>query len=121
MNPTSDLRAEHERIHADPRFGELVRKRRKLTLYLLVLSMMMFFFMPAATSYFPGLLSIKLLGPVNVGLAYIIGQYFVGAAIAWYYVVRLRAVDVLSEDIISEHTKARPLSKSCALPQGANT
>ncbi len=72
MTSRPDRRDEYERIHANPRFSQLVHNRRKLTLYLFILSMAMFFVMPVAMSYYPAILNIRVMGPINIGLTYLV-------------------------------------------------
>lgn len=92
-------------IYADPRFAELVSKRRKVTFSLFMICMIVFFSIPFFAEFAPEFLRIKLMGSINVGLLFVLAQYIVGGLIAWRYVVQLRKIDAMSNDLISAFSK----------------
>jgi uncharacterized membrane protein (DUF485 family) len=89
-------------IFEHPNFAILVKRRRRLVSTLMLISMAVYFAIPLFSAYFPEFLSYKIYGAINVGLLYLVGQYFFGAAIAIFYACRLKSIDALSAALVSE-------------------
>lgn len=89
-------------IYAHPEFAVLVRRRRKLVSMLMFVSMAVYFAIPVLSAYFPEFLAHKVFGAVNVGLFYLVGQYFFGAAIAVLYAYRLKGIDRMAAALVTE-------------------
>lgn len=94
-----------DRIYADPRFTELVIKRRKVTFGLFFICMIVFFSIPFLAEVAPDFLKIRLIGSINIGLLFVVAQYLVGGVIAWRYVVQLKKIDTLSKNLIAAFSK----------------
>lgn len=88
-------------IYENPEFDRLVWKRRKLVIWLMLLSMSVYFTTPILGGLFPNIMSIKVVGSINFGLLYSVGQYFFGAAIAIYYACSLKALDKMASSLVS--------------------
>ena len=80
-------------LYAKPEFTRLVRHRMSVSVRLMVIAMVLFFSIPFIASQFPALFHIKVIGVINVGLIFLISQYFIGAVIAYRYAVQMRQVD----------------------------
>lgn len=109
MNPEPIWNAIYE--HGD--FEKLVKRRRRLISVLMFISMAVYFAIPMVSAYIPALLAFKVYGAINVGLIYLIGQYFFGAAIAVFYAFRLKSIDIMAASLVtdvslsSNHDKAK--------------
>ena len=57
-------------IVADPRFQVLHRKKQAFLTGLMIFSVFFYFLLPIGAAYFPALYSIKVWGPINVGLLF---------------------------------------------------
>ena len=98
MNPEPLWSAIYE--HTD--FEKLVKRRRRLISLLMFISMAVYFAIPIFSAYFPALLAYKVYGAINVGLIYLIGQYFFGAAIAVFYAYRLKSIDKMAASLVTD-------------------
>lgn len=92
----------HEAFSANPRFRNLVRKKRKISFILFGLTMALFFSIPVISSYFPELFKKPFIGKMNVGLAYLLLQYIAGAAVAWKYAKSFGEIDKETSTLVSE-------------------
>ncbi|MGI8738193.1 MAG: DUF485 domain-containing protein [Gammaproteobacteria bacterium] len=75
-------------IDADPKFQELHRKKKTLIVTLMIVSMIYYFLLPIGGGYFPGIFTVKVWGPVNVGLLFALSQFVVAWIIAAVYAAR---------------------------------
>jgi uncharacterized membrane protein (DUF485 family) len=82
-------------VYATADFHDLVRRRRRVTFRLLAVSMLFFFSIPVISQFAPEFFRIKVFGSINVGLIYLVSQYFFGIFIACCYAVQLRGIDKL--------------------------
>ena len=82
----------------DPRFLELVEKKRKFLLSLMLFSVAYYFLLPLGAAYAPGLWATKIFGVVNFGILFAISQFIVAWLIAFIYTRRAnREFDAASE------------------------
>ncbi|GEM_PF-7128086 len=95
-------------IYEHPDFDRLVKTRRSLVTWLMVLSMSVYFAIPVITASAPSLLHIHIWGAINTGLVYLIGQYAFGTAIAVYYAYRLKRIDQQSEALLAAFAAKAP-------------
>lgn len=96
--------------HAD--FEKLVKQRRRIISVLMLISMAVYFAIPMFSAYFPELLAYKLYGTINVGLIYLVGQYFFGAAIAVFYAYRLKSIDYMAASLVTNISLSTDHEKS---------
>ncbi|WP_312483531.1 DUF485 domain-containing protein [Stutzerimonas nitrititolerans] len=92
----------YEDLYANPRFQELVRKRRGVVLRLLFVSMTFFFLVPILSSLTPDLFHLKVSNSTNFGLWYLLAQYMVGGAVAWRYAIQLRQLDKMVQQLTQQ-------------------
>ena len=101
-----------EAIAADPRFLELHRKKSGFLWGLMVFSVLFYFLLPIGAAYFPHLFSIKVWGPVNVGLLFALSEFIVAWGIAFIYSRRANTVfDPMAADIVKDIEKRYGVKK----------
>lgn len=90
-------------IVADPRFQALHKKKSRFLWSLMVFSVAYYFLLPLGAAYFQGLFSIKVWGPVNVGLLFALSEFIVAWGVAFHYSRRAnREFDAMAAQIIRE-------------------
>lgn len=93
-------------IDADPRFQELHRKKVGFLFGLMIFSIAFYFLLPVGAAYFQGLFSIKVWGPVNVGLLFALSEFVVAWGIAFYYSRHANQVfDEMAKELIHDAEK----------------
>ena len=97
--------AQFAEIFNDLQFVELARHRRAVTLRLLAVTFVTFFSIPLISWACPELFKFKFYGVINVGLAYMVANYFIGGLIAWRYARNMSRIDQMSGDLL-KHTAA---------------
>lgn len=92
-----------EAINADPRFRRLHRRKTAVLAGLLGLSILYYFLLPVGAAYFQTLFSLRVWGPVNLGLVFALSEFLVAWGVAWYYSRRAsREFDVLARVLLQE-------------------
>ncbi|WP_018634103.1 DUF485 domain-containing protein [Neomegalonema perideroedes] len=91
----------------DPRFVEMVEKKRKFLFSLMAFSVVFYFLLPLGAAYAPGLWATKIFGVVNFGLLFAISQFIVAWSIAFIYTRRANrefdaASEALKRDILAQ-------------------
>lgn len=86
-------------IHARPDFDRLVRERRAIMLRLLAVSMSAFLSIPLISHSLPHWFHTQVIGEINLGLLFLVGQYAIGGAVAWRYCVQLRRLDAQAAEL----------------------
>ncbi|HET9023258.1 MAG TPA: DUF485 domain-containing protein [Burkholderiaceae bacterium] len=93
-------------IVADPRFQVLHRKKQAFLTGLMIFSVVYYFLLPIGAAYFPALYSIKVWGPINVGLLFALSEFIVAWGIAFYYSKRANAeFDSMARELIVDFEK----------------
>jgi len=93
-------------IVADPRFQALHRKKQSFLSGLMIFSVFFYFLLPIGAAYFPALYSIKVWGPINVGILFALSQFVVAWGIAFYYSKRANAeFDAMARELIVDFEK----------------
>ena len=91
---------------ADPRFQVLHKKKQAFLAGLMIFSVFFYFLLPIGAAYFPALYSIKVWGPINVGLLFALSQFIVAWAIAFIYAKRASTVfDPMAAAIVADAEK----------------
>ena len=105
-------RVDWQAIAADPRVLELHRKKSGFLWGLMVFSVLFYFLLPIGAAYFPHLFSIKVWGPVNVGLLFALSEFIVAWGIAFIYSRRANTVfDPMAADIVKDIEKRYGVKK----------
>lgn len=90
-------------IDADPRFQTLHRKKTLFLWGLMIFGVLYYFLLPIGTAYFQELFSIKVWGPVNVGILFAFSEFLVAWSIAAIYAIRAnRQFDAMTAAIIRD-------------------
>jgi uncharacterized membrane protein (DUF485 family) len=93
-------------IVADPRFQALHHKKTRFLWGLMVFSVAYYFLLPIGAAYFPALFSIRVWGPVNVGLLFALSEFIVAWGIAFHYSRRANAeFDTMAAELIRDAEK----------------
>jgi uncharacterized membrane protein (DUF485 family) len=99
-------RVDWQAIAADPRFQQLHRKKSGFLWGLMIFSVLYYFLLPIGAAYFQQLFSIKVWGPVNVGLLFALSEFVVAWGIAFIYSRRANTVfDPMAADIVKDIEK----------------
>jgi uncharacterized membrane protein (DUF485 family) len=105
-------RVDWQAIAADPRFQELHRKKSGFLWGLMIFSVLYYFLLPIGAAYFQQLFSIKVWGPVNVGLLFALSEFVVAWGIAFIYSRRANTVfDPMAADIVKDIEKRYGVKK----------
>lgn len=90
-------------IDADPRFQALHAKKTRFLWGLMILSTVYYFLLPIGAAYYQDLFTIKLWGPINVGIIFALSQFVVAWTIAGVYAKRAnRDFDAMSQEIVND-------------------
>ena len=93
-------------IVADPRFQVLHKKKQAFLAGLMIFSVFFYFLLPIGAAYFPALYSIKVWGPINVGLLFALSQFIVAWGIAFYYSWRANnEFDAMARELVTDFEK----------------
>ena len=93
-------------IVADPRFQVLHKKKQAFLAGLMIFSVFFYFLLPIGAAYFPALYSIKVWGPINVGLLFALSQFAVAWGIAFYYSWRANnEFDAMARELVADFEK----------------
>ena len=93
-------------IDTDPRFQALHRKKMAFLWGLMLFSVVYYFLLPIGAAYFPELFSVKVWGPVNVGILFALSEFVVAWAIAGIYAWRAnREFDAMAAEIVRDANK----------------
>ena len=93
-------------IVADPRFQVLHKKKQAFLAGLMIFSVFFYFLLPIGAAYFPSLYSIKVWGPINIGLLFALSQFVVAWGIAFYYSWRANnEFDAMARELVAEFEK----------------
>jgi uncharacterized membrane protein (DUF485 family) len=93
-------------IVADPRFQVLHKKKQAFLAGLMIFSVFFYFLLPIGAAYFPALYSIKVWGPINVGILFALSQFAVAWGIAFYYSWRANnEFDAMARELVADFEK----------------
>ena len=90
-------------IEADPRFQSLYRKKTRFLWGLMIFSVIYYFLLPVGAAYYQQLFSVKVWGPVNVGILFALSEFVVAWGIAFVYARKANAeFDGMAEEIADQ-------------------
>jgi uncharacterized membrane protein (DUF485 family) len=90
-----------------PEFGELVRAKRAFLLPATVFFIAYYFALPVLVGYWPGLMSTRVVGHVNVAYLFALSQFAMAWLLMAAYVRRAKRYDRMAEALV-KHLKERP-------------
>jgi len=88
-------------LYASTEFSALVKRRKRIIIALLGISMALFFSIPLIAHYAAWMFKLQILGVINLGLVYLMLQYVMGSVIAWQYAKRLKTIDAQVDALIA--------------------
>jgi uncharacterized membrane protein (DUF485 family) len=93
-------------IDSRPEFQELHRRKMGFLWGLMIFSLVFYFLLPIGAAYFQSIYTIKVWGPVNVGILFALSQFVVAWGLAWFYAYRANAVfDPMAAEIVRDAEK----------------
>ena len=93
--------AEWSAIERDPEFRALVAAKRRFILPATVFFIVYYFALPVLVGYFPGLMSVRVVGKLNLAYLFALSQFFMAWIIAFFYVRVAAKWDKLAASVIS--------------------
>jgi len=88
-------------LYASTEFSALVKRRKRIIITLMGISMALFFSIPLIAHYAAWIFKLQIFGVINLGLLYLMFQYVMGSVIAWQYARRLKTIDAEVDALIS--------------------
>ncbi len=90
-------------IDADPRFQRLHAKKTGFLMGLMIFSLVYYFVLPLGAAYFQELFSIKVMGPLNLGLVFALSEFIVAWGIAFYYSKKANSeFDAMADELVRD-------------------
>lgn len=97
-----------ENFFEQEEFSKLVKRRRKLLVQLFLVSMFFFFSVPMISGLFPSFFLIQLFGPINIGLVYLVSQYFIGGLLVYILIKEMRQLDAIVSRLTDSYRHLLP-------------
>lgn len=99
-------------LDADPRFGELRRKKAGFLGVLMAVSIGYYFMLPIGAAWFPEFFRRRVFGAVNIGLLFALSEFVLAWAVAALYTWRAnREFDRLAAELNREVMARHPLAR----------
>jgi uncharacterized membrane protein (DUF485 family) len=95
------------RIAEGEGFRRLLAAKRRFVVPASVFFVVYYFALPVLVGYFPGLMSRKVWGPVNLAYLFALSQFLMAWLLAWVYVRAARRFDALAEEALREGEAGR--------------
>jgi len=93
-------------IERTPEFRALVRAKRAFIVPATLFFVVYYFALPALVGYWPGLMSTRVAGPINLAYLFALSQFVMAWAIMAVYIRRARRYDRMVETVL-QRVKAR--------------
>jgi uncharacterized membrane protein (DUF485 family) len=88
------------RIEADPEFRDLLAAKRRFIVPATLFFIVYYFSLPVLVGYFPGAMSRKVWGDMNVAYVFALSQFFMAWILMWMYVRRARSFDARAARLV---------------------
>ncbi len=85
-----------DRIALTEKFQQLLREKRRFVIPATLFFIIYYFALPVLVGYFPGFMSRKVLGPLNIAYIFALSQFLMAWTIAWLYVRAAERFDKLA-------------------------
>lgn len=92
--------ADWDQVAASQEFKDLVAAKRRFIIPATIFFVVYYFALPVLVGYAPGLMSVKVLGVINLAYLFALSQFFVAWLIAALYVRAAGRFDQLARNII---------------------
>lgn len=89
-------------IDADPRFRDLHSRKSRFLWSLMIFAVIYYFALPLGAAYLPDVFSVRVWGPINVGLVFALSQFLVAWGIAYLYARKATEFDRMAEAIAQD-------------------
>lgn len=104
----TDSRPDWAAIERMPEFRALVRAKRAFLVPASVFFVVYYFALPALVGYWPGLMSTRVVGHVNLAYLFALSQFVMAWALMAAYVRRARRFDRMAGELVQRVTRGRP-------------
>lgn len=94
--------AEWDAIERDPDFRALVAAKRRFILPATVFFIVYYFALPVLVGYFPGLMSVRVVGKINLAYLFALSQFFMAWTVMYLYIVKARDFDARAARIVEK-------------------
>ncbi|MBL8112439.1 MAG: DUF485 domain-containing protein [Acidobacteria bacterium] len=94
--------AEWSAIERDPEFRALVAAKRRFILPATVFFIVYYFALPVLVGYFPGLMSVRVVGKLNLAYLFALSQFFMAWTVMYLYIVKARDFDARAARIVEK-------------------
>ncbi len=91
--------AEWHEVEAQAAFQELVAAKRRFLIPATIFFIIYYFALPVLVGYFPSLMSINVIGQINIAYLFALSQFFMAWTLMWLYVRRARKWDAMAAKI----------------------
>ena len=91
-----------DQIAVTEKFQQLLREKRRFVIPATVFFIVYYFALPVLVGYFPGLMSKRVLGPLNIAYVFALSQFGMAWTIAWLYVRAAERFDRLAQQLKSD-------------------
>ena len=88
-----------DRIAATEKFQRLLREKRRFVIPATLFFIVYYFALPVLVGYFPGFMSRRVLGPLNIAYVFALSQFGMAWTIAWLYVRAAERFDKLALEL----------------------
>jgi uncharacterized membrane protein (DUF485 family) len=85
-----------DRIALTEKFQQLLREKRRFVIPATLFFIIYYFALPVLVGYFPGFMSRRVLGPLNIAYIFALSQFLMAWTIAWLYVRAAERFDKLA-------------------------
>jgi uncharacterized membrane protein (DUF485 family) len=85
-----------DRIALTEKFQQLLREKRRFVIPATLFFIVYYFALPVLVGYFPGFMSRRVLGPLNIAYIFALSQFLMAWTIAWLYVRAAERFDKLA-------------------------
>ena len=85
-----------DRIALTEEFQQLLREKRRFVIPATLFFIVYYFALPVLVGYFPGFMSRRVLGPLNIAYIFALSQFLMAWTIAWLYVRAAERFDKLA-------------------------
>lgn len=89
-----------ERLASSPGFRKLLRNKRAFIVPATVFFIVYYFALPVLVGYFPGFMSRKVMGAVNIAYLFALSQFVMAWILAWLYVRAAEHFDKQAHDVV---------------------
>ena len=91
--------ARWDEIASSAKFHRLLHEKRRFVVPATAFFIVYYFALPVLVGYFPGLMSRKVSGPLNIAYLFALSQFLMAWVVAWLYVRAAERFDRLAAEL----------------------